>query len=201
MLWQDPLGMHPIGLPMGVQAIAKKCREMSGRKSMHSEAISTRSVAQTKGVEMLLHKEPPTSSTVHQTALLKNEKSAQRESFWDGHPADIRGSFARMFRSKTSPNRSGRSKSMKNKHFGTDIHGPKARTSMTLWDFQKLRAEKLWAESSFPNCRQSKIMFQLWGKKKPINIKNCGGTHPSVCPVCPMDMSHLSRLSRGHSGP
>ena len=47
--------------------------------------------------------------------------------------------------------RSGRSKSWKNKHFGADIHGPKARTSTTLRDFQKLRSEKLWAEFSFPN--------------------------------------------------
>ena len=34
----------------------------------------------------------------------------------------------------------------KNKHRGADIHDPKARTSMTLRDFQKLRSEKLWAE-------------------------------------------------------
>ena len=46
--------------------------------------------------------------------------------------------------------RSGRSKSWKNKHFGADIHDPKARTSTTLRGFQKLRSEKLWAESSFP---------------------------------------------------
>ena len=46
--------------------------------------------------------------------------------------------------------RSGQSKSWINKHFGADIHDPKARTSMTLRDFQKLRSEKLWAEISFP---------------------------------------------------
>ena len=34
--------------------------------------------------------------------FVKNEKSAQRVSFWDGHPADIRGSFARISRPKTS---------------------------------------------------------------------------------------------------
>ena len=33
---------------------------------------------------------------------VKNEKSAQRGSFWDGHPADIRGPFARISRPKTS---------------------------------------------------------------------------------------------------
>ena len=41
--------------------------------------------------------------------------------------------------------------------------------------------------------------------KKPINIKNVSGTPPGLCPVCPVDMSHLSRhlsrLSRGHSAP
>ena len=45
----------------------------------------------------------------------------------------------------------------------------------------------------------------LWEKKTPINITNFGGTPPGVCPVCPMDMSHLSRhmsrLSRRHSAP
>ena len=46
--------------------------------------------------------------------------------------------------------RSGQSKSWKNKHLGADIHDPKARTSMTLREFQKLRSEKLWAEFSFP---------------------------------------------------
>ena len=47
--------------------------------------------------------------------------------------------------------RSGRSKYWKkNKHLGADIHDPKARTSMTLRDLQKLRSEKLWAEFHFP---------------------------------------------------
>ena len=47
--------------------------------------------------------------------------------------------------------RSGHSKPLKNKHFGADIHDPKARTSTTLRDFRKLRSEKLRAEFSFPN--------------------------------------------------
>ena len=34
--------------------------------------------------------------------IIKNEISTQRGSFWDGHPADIRGSFARISRPKTS---------------------------------------------------------------------------------------------------
>ena len=38
----------------------------------------------------------------------------------------------------------------KNKHFGADIHDPKARTSTTLRGFQKLRSENLWAEFSPP---------------------------------------------------
>ena len=49
----------------------------------------------------------------------------------------------------------------KNKHFGADIHDPKARTSTTLRDFQKLRSEKLWAEFSFPtNARQKEAEFR-----------------------------------------
>ena len=32
----------------------------------------------------------------------ENKKSAQRGSFWDGYPVDIRGSFARISRPKTS---------------------------------------------------------------------------------------------------
>ena len=44
-----------------------------------------------------------------------------------------------------------------------------------------------------------------WERKKPINIKNFGGTPPGVRPVCPGDTSHLSRdmsrLARGHSVP
>ena len=47
----------------------------------------------------------------------------------------------------------------KNKHFGADIHDPKARTSTTLRDFQKLWSDKLWAEFSFS-------MFALLQPKK-----------------------------------
>ena len=51
--------------------------------------------------------------------------------------------------------RSGRSKLWKNKHMGADIHDPKARTSTTLRDFQKLRSKKLRAEFSFPSFGRS----------------------------------------------
>ena len=83
------------------------------------------------------------------SVLLKNEKSAQRGSFRDGYPVDIRGSFARISRVKTSVRAL---ETLENKHFGADIHDPKARTSTTLRGFQELRSEKLWAEFSFPNC-------------------------------------------------
>ena len=36
------------------------------------------------------------------TKRFENEKSAQRASFWGGHPADIRGSFPRISQPKTS---------------------------------------------------------------------------------------------------
>ena len=45
--------------------------------------------------------------------------------------------------------RSGWPKSWKNKHLGADIHDPKAQTSTTLRDLQKLWSEKLWAEFPF----------------------------------------------------
>ena len=58
--------------------------------------------------------------------LLKNEKAAQRGSFRAGFPADIRGSFARISRPKTSV----RVLEVLGKQaFGADIHDPKARTS------------------------------------------------------------------------
>ena len=93
------------------------------------------------------------------TTTLRKEKSAQGGSFGDGYPADIRGSFARISRPKTSV----RALKIleKNKHLGADIHDPKARTSTTLRDFQKLRSEKLWAEFSF--SKHWDALRSLWG--------------------------------------
>ena len=60
----------------------------------------------------------------------QERKSAQRGRFWDGYPADIRGSFARISRPKTSVRVL---KTLeKNKLLGADIHDPEARTSTTL---------------------------------------------------------------------
>ena len=78
---------------------------------------------------------------------IKNEKSAQGGSFWHGYPANIRGSFAQIARPKTSVRAF---EILENKHLGADVHDPKARTSTTLRDFQKLRSEKFWAEFPFP---------------------------------------------------
>ena len=55
-----------------------------------------------------------------------------------------------------------------------------------------------------PEVRAAVFLFLFnWERKKPINIKDFGGTPPGVRPVCPGDTSHLSRgmsrLSRGHS--
>ena len=70
--------------------------------------------------------------------------------------------------------RSGRSKSWKNKHLGADIHDPKARTSTTLRDFQKLRSEKLRAEFSFPKLVRS-VFFEGFIVRPPTlnNCKRC----------------------------
>ena len=98
--------------------------------------------------------------------VLKKEKSAQRGSFWDGHPADIRGHS----RGYPGPKvRSGRSKSWKNKHLGADIHDPKARTSTTLRDFQKLRSEKLWAEFPFPKNADERTQHE----QTQTNVNKC----------------------------
>ena len=64
--------------------------------------------------------------------------------------------------------RSGGSKSWKNKHLGTDIHDPKARTSRTLRDFQKLRSEKLWAEFSFPTFWKVTKEFKKTNDRKGV---------------------------------
>ena len=56
--------------------------------------------------------------------------------------------------------RSGQSKSWKNKHLGADIHDPKARTSMTLREFQKLRSEKLRADFSCPRIERTRKCWQ-----------------------------------------
>ena len=64
------------------------------------------------------------------------------------YPADIRGSFARMSRPKTSV----RAPKIlaKNKHLGADIHDPKARTSTTPRDFQKTLVRKTLGRSFVP---------------------------------------------------
>ena len=60
--------------------------------------------------------------------------------------------------------------------------------------------------TTFGNLQFSGSLPELSGeRKKPMNIKNFGGTPPGVRPICPGDTSHLSRdmsrLSRGHSVP
>ena len=92
----------------------------------------------------------PLGSDSHAGKSMSQErKISPKRKFWGrisrGHPGVIRAGYP-------GPKlRSGRSKPWKNKHLGADIHDPKARTSTTLRDFQKLRSEKLWAEFSFPN--------------------------------------------------
>ena len=96
--------------------------------------------------------------------LFKNEKSAQRGSFWAGYPADIRGSFARISRPKTSV----RVLELLGKQaLGADIHDPKARTSTAPTDLQKLRSQKLWAEFSFLRNTPSTAGNSMTGSERP----------------------------------
>ena len=80
--------------------------------------------------------------------LFQERKSSPKSKFWcrisrgcpRGYPGGRPGAKASVRPSK----------SWKNKHFGADIHDPKARTSMTPGGLKKLQSEKLRAEFSFP---------------------------------------------------
>ena len=156
---------------------------------------------------------------VTQGTTLKNEKAAQRVSFWDGYPADIRGSFARISRPKTSVRAL---KSWKNRHLGADIHDPKARTSTTLRDFQKLRAEKLWAKFLCPKIRNGKnspkrkfllrtprpatgAFRALWARSVPgvsprVFLKR-GGVSKIVCHRVSLSVQKVSEIVPESPGP
>ena len=109
------------------------------------------------------------------------KKWPQEEKFQKISPGRIRVKFAQNSRTKNQPKeegfgtdiprtsgghsrgypspklRSGFSKSWKkNKHLGADIHDPKARTSTTPRDLQKLCSEKLWADCSFLKTTEKK---------------------------------------------
>ena len=61
--------------------------------------------------------------------FLSNEETAQRESFRDGYPADILGSFGRTSWVK---NFGQALETLEKKHLSADIHDLNARMSMTL---------------------------------------------------------------------
>ena len=95
----------------------------------------------------------------------RTKNQPKEEVFW----ADIPRTSGGHSRGYPGPKlRSGRSKSWENKHFSADIHDPKARTSTTLRDLQKLRSEKLWADSVFP---YSLCGYPLW--TLPVNRHWC----------------------------
>ena len=71
--------------------------------------------------------------------FLVQEQNQPKSKFLGRCPADIRGSIRTDIPAQNFGQ--GCSKSWKNKHLGADIHDPKARTSTTLRDFQKLRSE------------------------------------------------------------
>ena len=83
------------------------------------------------------------------SAISQERKISPKRKFWGrisrGHTGVIRADIPAQNFGQGVQNPG------KNKHLGADIHDPKARTSTTLREFQKLRSEKLWAEFSFPN--------------------------------------------------
>ena len=57
----------------------------------------------------------------------RNEKAAQRVRFGAGYPADVHADIP----ADVPAGGKNFGQALENKHFGADIHGPKARTSMT----------------------------------------------------------------------
>ena len=85
-------------------------------------------------------------------------------------------------------------------------HGPILMIpGLRLWESCDLRFRILCRWAWRRGSDQSRKCAINRERKKPINIKNFGGTPPGVRPVCPGDTSHLSRdmsrLSWGHSVP
>ena len=117
----------------------------------------------------------------HQTHLLcKNEKSAQRGSFWDGYPADIWGSFARISRPKTSVRAP---KMLEKKHLGPDIHDPKARTSTTQGTSKNFGQKNFGLDFLLPNLTPPEC-----GKGKRIRLYS-GGSRDLRGPMYPCSES------------
>ena len=83
---------------------------------------------------------------------IRNEKAAQRVSFGGSYPADVHADIPADVRGQKL--RSGLEILEKNKHFGADMHDPKARTSMTPGGKKKnetsVGPKDLQAEFSFP---------------------------------------------------
>ena len=71
--------------------------------------------------------------------LVQGRKISPKRKFWGrtsgGHPGVIRADIRAQNFGQGGQNPG------KNKHLGADIHDPKARTSMNVGDFQKLRSE------------------------------------------------------------
>ena len=101
----------------------------------------------------------------------QERKSSPKSKFWGriscgrprGYPGGRTGAKASI-----KP-----SKSWKNRHFGADVHDPKARTSMTPGGFKKLRSEKLRAEFSFPGFGPRKYEKTIKYKNGPRNDHTC----------------------------
>ena len=101
----------------------------------------------------------------------QDRKSSPKSKFWGrisrrrlrGYPGGRPGA-------KTSVRPSN---SLKNEHFGADIHEPKARTSMTPGGLKELRSEKLRAEFSFPIFRILTTLWARYSENHPLENTVC----------------------------
>ena len=108
----------------------------------------------------------------------QNEKSAQRGSVWDGYRADIRRSFARMSRVKTSVRAL---KTIEIQAFwrghpwpeSADFHNPNPPNGFP----KGFGSDKLWAEFSFPKV----LKFRQGGRILDLFVVFLGSFSPKTC--------------------
>ena len=96
---------------------------------------------------------------------IRNEKSAQRGSFWDGHPADNWGSFARISRPKTSVRAVEIEILEKKQAFGRGYRWPEGADVDDPKGFPKTSVRKTLGWISFPVKSREKV-----GVRRLLNV-------------------------------